>query len=230
MIYKIADLGVEVPPVGNMPERCRPYEADIPVDIVLKQEDLRPDYLEGLSVEDNYYLDSGFQFYRKLLDYDGLMLHSSCVVVDGYAYLFSGPSGMGKSTHTEKYLKTFPDAVIINDDKPALRRIDRKWYAYGTPWCGKDDVNNNGSALIAGVCFLHRGDIQLNRLEPIRAVGYILQQTSKRKTPEQARKLMRLVNLLVTEIPFFEFYNHADEGAELLTYTAMRNAIKETEK
>ena len=71
----------------------------------------------------NYYLESGFQFYRKLMDYDGFMLHSSCVVVDGYAYLFSGPCGMGKSTHTQKYLNTFPDAVIINDDKPALRRF-----------------------------------------------------------------------------------------------------------
>ena len=157
------------------------------------------------------------------------MLHASCVVVDGYAYLFSGPCGMGKSTHTQKYLKAFPDAVIINDDKPALRRIDGKWYAYGTPWCGKDGINENASAPIAGICFLHRGDRQLKRLSPLEAVGYILKQTNGRKTPELARKLMRNIDLLVTEIPFFEFYNHAESGDEQITYAAMHPEQKETE-
>ena len=220
---------MDVPPVGDMPERCKPYLADAETDIFLDPNEMKPDRWEKLSPESNYYLDSGFQFYRKLMDHDGMMLHASCVVVDGYAYLFSGPCGMGKSTHTQKYLKTFPDAVIINDDKPALRRIGGRWYAFGTPWCGKDGINENASAPIAAICFLHRGDPQLNRLKPLEAVGYVLKQTNGRKNPEQARKLMRLVNMLVTEIPVFEFYNHAEEGAELITYEAMRNAIKESE-
>ena len=224
MICKIAGLGVDVPPVGDMPERCVPYLADVPVDIVLDQNEILPDRWKNASREINYYLDSGFQFYRKLMDFDGLMLHASCVVVDGYAYLFSGPCGMGKSTHTAKYLKAFPDAVIINDDKPALRRVDGKWYAFGTPWCGKDGINENSYAPIAGICFLHRGDTQINRLKPLEAVGYILKQTNGRKTPEQARKLMRLINMLVAEVPFFEFYNHADDGAERITYSVMKNA------
>ena len=224
MICKIAGLGVDVPPVGDMPERCVPYLADVPVDIILDQNEMNPNRWESISPELNYYLDSGFQFYRKLMDYDGFMLHASCVVVDGYAYLFSGPCGMGKSTHTAKYLKAFPNAVIINDDKPALRRIEGKWYAFGTPWCGKDGINENASAPIAGICFLHRGDTQINRLKPLEAVGYILKQTNGRKTPEQARKLMRLINMLVAEVPFFEFYNHADDGAERITYEVMHNA------
>ncbi|MDO4982889.1 MAG: hypothetical protein Q4E35_04955 [Eubacteriales bacterium] len=224
MICKIAGLGVDVPPVGDMPERCKSYLADVHLDIILDRDEMRSDYWEKLSESDNYYLESGFQFYRKLMDFDGMMLHASCVVVDGYAYLFSGPCGMGKSTHTQKYLKTFPDAVIINDDKPALRRIDGKWYAYGTPWCGKDGINDNSSAPVAGICFLHRGDTQINRLAPLQAAGYVLQQTTGRRTPELAKKLMRLVNLLVTEVPVFEFYNHADDGAEMITYNAMRLA------
>ncbi|MDO4982821.1 MAG: hypothetical protein Q4E35_04610 [Eubacteriales bacterium] len=224
MICKIAGLGVEVPNVGNLAERCKAYLAETETDIVLEKEELRHDHWEKLSEEDNYYMDSGFQFYRKLLDFDGLMLHSSCVVADGYAYLFSGPCGMGKSTHTAKYLKAFPDAVIINDDKPALRRIDGKWYAYGTPWCGKDGINENMSAPIAGICFLHRGDTQLKRLGALEAAGYVLRQTTGRRNPEMGKKLMRLVNLLVTEVPVFEFYNHADDGAEMITYNAMRLA------
>ena len=229
MNCKIAGLGVDVPPVGDMPERCVPYLADVPTDIVIDPNKLRPNAIPAADETINYYLDTGYQFYINLLDYGGMMLHASCVVVGGYAYLFSGPCGMGKSTHTQKFLKTFPDAVIINDDKPALRRIDGKWYAFGTPWCGKDGINANTSAPIAGICFLHRGDRKLNRLKPLEAVGYILKQTNGRKTPELARKLMRVVNLLVTEIPFFEFYNHAEPGDEQITYAAMCPEQKETE-
>ena len=37
-------------------------------------------------------------FYDKLLDFGGMMLHSSAVAVGGYAYLFSADSGVGKSS------------------------------------------------------------------------------------------------------------------------------------
>ena len=132
MICKIANLGVEVPELGNLPQRCKPYEADVPVDITLDAAKIRSDIYKTISAEDNYYVVSGYYFYRQLLRHDGMMLHASAVVVDGYAYLFSGPCGMGKSTHAAMYKKAFPDATIINDDKPALRahrrHLVRLWY------------------------------------------------------------------------------------------------------
>ena len=224
MICKIADLGVDVPPVGNMPERCIPYLADVPVDIFLDPEEMNPTRWPNATPEDNYNLDSGFAFYRKLLAYDGFMLHASCVVVDGRAYLFSGPCGMGKSTHTQKYLQTFPDAVIINDDKPALRRMDGRWIAYGTPWCGKDGINANAAAPIVGICFLHRGDRELRRLSPLEALPQLLRQTNGRKTPEQGRLTMALLGQLIAEVPIFDFTNHAEPGDALVTYEAMSAA------
>ena len=66
--------------------------------------------------------------------YNGLMLHASAAALGGRAYLFSGPCGRGKSTHTRLWQQTFGEAVqVFNDDKPALRRLDGRWYAYGTP-------------------------------------------------------------------------------------------------
>lgn len=230
MICKIAGLGVDVPPVGDMEKRCRPYLADVPAEIVLDEKEMNPHAWRVPTEELGYYLSSGFRFYGKLLDYEGFMLHSSCVVVDGYAYLFSGPCGVGKSTHTAKYLKAFPGAEIINDDKPALRRIDGCWYAYGTPWCGKDGINENTSAPIAGICFLHRGDEQLRRLGALEAVGYLHKHANGRSNPEQAQKVMRLLNKLIREVPVFEYYNHAEEGAEQVTYEAMRRAMEEKER
>mgnify|MGYP003335436350 CR=1 FL=1 len=102
------------------------------------------------------YLLSGTLFYQQLLKFDGMMLHASAAKYDGRVYLFSGPCGIGKTTHTKLWEKYFPGAVVINDDKPALRREAGKWMVYGTPWCGKNGINSNASAPLAGICFLHR--------------------------------------------------------------------------
>lgn len=230
MICKIANLGVDVPELGDLFRRCKPYEADVSVEIALDGSKMRPDIWKKLSVEDNYYLDSGFYFYQQLLRHDGMMLHASAVVVDGYAYLFSGPCGMGKSTHTAMYKKTFPDAVIINDDKPALRRIDGIWYVFGTPWCGKDGINVNTSAPLGGICFLHRGDTLLRRLTALEALPQFLRQTYGRDTAQDAKLLMSLLDDLLRNIPVFEFFNHAVPGDEQITYQAMREAIGRKEK
>lgn len=230
MICKIANLGVDVPELGDLSRRCKPYEADVSVEIALDGSKMRPDIWKKLSVEDNYYLDSGFYFYQQLLRHDGMMLHASAVVVDGYAYLFSGPCGMGKSTHTAMYKKTFPDAVIINDDKPALRRIDGIWYVFGTPWCGKDGINVNTSAPLGGICFLHRGDTLLRRLTALEALPQFLRQTYGRDTAQDAKLLMSLLDDLLRNIPVFEFFNHAVPGDEQITYQAMREAIGRKEK
>ena len=95
--------------------------------------------------------------------YNGLMLHASAAALGGRAYLFSGPCGRGKSTHTRLWQQTFGEAVqVFNDDKPALRRLDGRWYAYGTPWCGKDGINLNQKWPLGGICFLEKS--QENRI------------------------------------------------------------------
>ena len=159
-----------------------------------------------------------------------MMLHASAVVVDGYAYLFSGPCGVGKSTHTALYRSAFPEAVIINDDKPALRCLDGVWYAFGTPWCGKDGINVNMSAPLAGICFLHRGDTLLRRLTTLEAVPQILKQTNGRGSVKATQLLMGHLDHLLRSVPVFEFYNHAAPGDEQITYRAMRDAMGRKDK
>lgn len=230
MICKIANLGVDVPELGDLSWRCKPYEADIPVDITLDAAKIRPDIYKTLSAEGNYYLISGYYFYRQLLRHDGMMLHASAVVVDGCAYLFSGPCSVGKSTHTAMYKKAFPDAMIINDDKPALRRIDGTWHVFGTPWCGKDGINVNTSAPLGGICFLRRGDTLLRRITALEAVPQCLSQTVGQDNAQDAQLLMGLLDDLLRNIPVFEFFNHAAPGDEQITYQAMREAIGRKEQ
>ena len=157
--YKVANLVIRMSSFGRTvkqaePYRCEPAEPDIV--ITSNWQELQKNQ-PHLSDEDCEYMCTGGNFYRQLLKYNGMLLHASAVVKDGYAYLFSAPCGTGKSTHTGLWLKTFgDDAYILNDDKPALRFEDGTWYAYGTPWSGKHDISTNVRVPVAGICFLHR--------------------------------------------------------------------------
>ena len=227
MIYKIADLTVEIPDAGGMPPRCREYltQQGGDVDIVIDQGGYIVDKWKHLSVESNIYLQSGFQFYRQLLEYNGLMLHSSAVELDGIAYLFSGPCGVGKSTHTKLWQTTFGEKVkVFNDDKPALRRLDDGWYAYGTPWCGKDGININMKVPLGGICFLKQSEKNsIRRLDKREAVQKVISQTiSKISNVAKLDKMLENVGRLVEEIPIYELCNRPEPEAALVSYRAMR--------
>jgi len=227
MICKIADLVVDVPDLGNMKQRCLPYLCSGNADFVIQPRECADDMFPQVSAEENFYLTTGFSFYEHLLQYDGMMLHASAVAVEGKAYLFSGPCGMGKSTHARKYLESFPSAYIINDDKPALRRIDGQWQVYGTPWCGKDGIKVNTSVPLGGICFLLRGDRAIRRLTPAQSVANFLTQTTFRENMEIGKSLMTQLSRLIGEIPIFEFTNHAEPGDEQITYGAFLSADQE---
>lgn len=232
MLCKIADLITEVPNAGDLVPRCGDYLIDgaVGADILIRTDLFDMDSMPELSEKDRIYMQSGFQFYGNLLSFDGLMLHSSAVVVDGKAYLFSGPCGMGKSTHTRLWQRNFGAAAqVINDDKPALRRVDGRWYAYGTPWCGKDGINQNVKAPLAGICFLQQAPHNsIRRLTTFEASRKIMAQTIYKFWKAETLDLMLShLNKLVQEIPVFELENRPEPEAARLSYETMRRAAEE---
>ena len=138
--YNIAALNVLVEKPGHMLlQRGKKYEVstfDCP-DVIIPY-DSRPipeKYVNEEELSDVVvYMREHTVFYKKLIDYNGFLLHASAVALDNYAYLFSAPCGTGKSTHVDLWIKKFGErAFIINDDKPAIRIINNTIYAFGTP-------------------------------------------------------------------------------------------------
>lgn len=216
-----------------MISRCREYliNEEDSADIIIRADLYNPHKWENLSEDSNIYLQSGFQFYRQLLKFNGLMLHASAVEMEGKAYLFSGPSGMGKSTHTRLWQQLFGDAAqVFNDDKPALRRMEDAWYAYGTPWCGKDGINQNKKVPLAGICFLRRGEKNsIRRLDALEATTYIISQTMRKfKDTENLDSMLSIVEKLVSEIPVYELFNKPEPEAALLSYETMKKGAQES--
>ena len=232
MLCKIADLLVEIPTSGGLSSRCAEYlyEKCREPDIVISEVRYKPEKWSTLSYNDMCYMESGVQFSTQLLKFNGFYLHSSAVELDGKAYLFSGPSGMGKSTHTRLWKSVFGEAAqVFNDDKPALRRIDGKWFAYGTPWCGKDRINQNKKVPLAGICFLKRGEEnKIRRLEPKEAFPLLMSQTIRKfRKSESLDLLLENLNLLLKEIPIFELENKPVAEAAMLSHKTMLEASKE---
>ena len=232
MRHIIAELQVDIPEAGGLAPRCKEYrsEASGEADILIRSECYRAEAWPNLSPEGVAYMESGAQFYRQLIQFDGLMLHASAVELDGFAYLFSGPCGMGKSTHTRLWQQTFGSAAqVFNDDKPALRRQNGTWYAYGTPWCGKDGINQNRKVRLGGICFLKRGQTneirQLSQLEA--ATSILAQTTTKIKNPERLGHLLELVEQLIQEVPVFELMNKPEPEAARLSRETMEKTAKE---
>lgn len=151
------------------------------------------------------------------------MLHASAVVVDGWSYLFSGPCAVGKSTHTGLWLRQFGTrAFILNDDKPALRMENGRWYAYGTPWSGKHDLSNNLRVPIAGLCFLRQG--QENAITPFggaKAIYALLEQTVRPPEAQLRERLLTLMDRLLTDVPFWQMECNMETSAAQMSFDIM---------
>ena len=226
--YLIAGLRVRMDTFGRTEEQAEAYltqtagEPDIVISSDPKRFQARHPHL---SLGDSEYLTTGGSFYRQLIKFDGMMLHSSAVVMDGYAYLFSAPCGTGKSTHTSLWRKTFGEdrVLMLNDDKPALRLEDGRWYAYGTPWSGKTAQNINMRVPLGGICVLTRGET--NEIAPFggtRAALALMEQTARPGMVEGRGSMLELIDKLLTMVPVWKLQCTPTEEAARVSQKAMQ--------
>lgn len=109
-------------------------------------------------------------FAQRILFFDGCLMHSSCVVLDGKGYMFLGKSGTGKSTHSQLWIKTF-GAELLNDDNPVVRiQKDGSVLVYGMPWSGKTPCYKAVSAPLEALVRLEQGEVNsFERLYKVKA-------------------------------------------------------------
>lgn len=231
MLCKISDLFVEIPATEGLALRLGSYKTkeNKTPDIIIREDLYASQEQSGFkNREAHVYMESGWQFYAKLLKFNGMMLHASAVALGGKAYLFSGPPGMGKSTHTKLWESLFPEAKVFNDDKPALRNIDGAWYAYGTPWAGKHGININLKASLGGICFLRRGEKNsIRRLSSFEAASAIISQTMRYfMTAKPLDAMLDLVDRLVKDVPVFELTATPEPEAAMLSYKTMCSEVE----
>lgn len=163
---------------------------------------------------------------KKVLEsYDGLFFHSSSLCINGEGYLFTALSGTGKSTHTAFWRELFGDKVImINDDKPIIRKIDGKFYVCGTPWMGKANIGTNMIAPIKAVYVLCRGEENLAELvSPAKVFKELLEATLLPDKRENTENLLELYDELFSSVKLIKLSCKPDIEAAKIAYAAAQD-------
>lgn len=141
-------------------------------------------------------------------------LHASCVIKHNEAYLFSAPSGVGKSTHAQFY-QTELKGFVINDDKPIIKDFK----VYGTPFSGKTALNQNTSYPLKAIYFINQGSLdQISRLSMDEASKKLLKNIARPTTKETWEKMLDPINTLLNSSKFYQASLTLNPNSVYMTY------------
>ena len=134
-------------------------------------------------------------------------VHSASLLYKEKAWLFSGHSGMGKSTHTNLWKELF-GTPLLNGDLNLIGEENGQFFVYGIPWCGTSGICTTEKQRLGGIVLLGR-DAKDNRFEimtPAERVLRVMQRMiSPSWTDELVSRSLAFAETLTDEIPVFHF-------------------------
>lgn len=158
-----------------------------------------------------------------LPQYQRFLIHGASITFDDSAYLFTAPSGTGKSTHIRLWRKHLGERVnIVNGDKPFVSMQHSHPRIYGTPWAGKENWQRNCCAPLKGICFLQRATCNsIRRLEPSECLPMLFKQVHLPANPVAAGLTLELIDQLINTVPLYLLECDISEEAVRCSFEAM---------
>lgn len=225
--YRIADfllsMNCQSPYMLKISESYLDHtENEEEIDLCYEEEDRHEEWAAQMSCGEFEYNFTLNRFVQKIVEKDAFCFHASAIAVDGEAILFSADSGTGKSTHARLW-KTFITEHQIenfNDDKPIIRKRDGKYYAFGTPWCGKHGIQKNMSAPVKALVFLEQDEQnEIKRIPMERALPLIFPQIIANKAnQEQLLKILDMLDIFLRSVPVYKLHCNISEEAVRTVY------------
>ena len=150
----------------------------------------------------------------ELIKYDIVLFHGSAIAADGKAYIFTAPSGTGKTTHTRLWLESVPGSYVLNGDKPFLRIEKDRILVYGSPWRGKENYGINEKLPLEAICILERDHV--NHIEPVsceKALGTLVRQTYRPADTQLMMKALQLIGRIGQSVRLYHLGCNMDPEA-----------------
>lgn len=153
-----------------------------------------------------------------LLRHSAFLLHSSVVILEGKAILFSGPSGAGKSTQARLWEEHL-GAEIINGDRCIIRKQEDIFTGSGSPWSGTSGIYLSQTAPIAGIFLVHQAEENSVQQLGRAAFAPLFSQTLVNSwDPSFMEQITALLADLMSRIPIYRLNCRADREAALTAY------------
>ena len=151
--------------------------------------------------------------------HEALLLHCAFIRMNGEALLFSGASGVGKSTQADLW-QVHTSADLCNGDRAAVRLQNGQWYAHGLPYAGSSHVFRNVQAPCRAIVMLGQAkENRLRRLRPQEAFSALYPELTlhhwERDTVDRATSLL---TDLISQIPVYRLDCLPEESAVQLLY------------
>lgn len=158
------------------------------------------DYLKYLDSDTVF--NSLLSLERRMNSYKNYILHSSYIVYQDYAILFTAPSGTGKSTQADLW-KKYRGIEIINGDRTLLTKEGDQFYANGWPICGSSKICHNRRYPLKAIVMLEQGPTNVIReLTGIEKTRRLLKEiTINYHDQEYLDNALDFIGQLIKELP-----------------------------
>ncbi len=138
-----------------------------------------------------------------LLMHDRFILHAALISSSWGGVLFTGNSGVGKSTQAELWHR-HRGSTVINGDRAILAK-EGCWQAYGSPYAGSSGYYINRREKVAAIVLLEQGSENL--LTPVsegEAFRFLmLQSAAHRQDSQSVERLCGLLEKLIASVPVY---------------------------
>jgi len=145
-----------------------------------------------------------------------LEMHASVVSNGGKAYLFLAKSGVGKSTHSQLWIKHIAGSELVNDDNPVVRlHKDGSVMVYGSPWSGKTPCYRKVCYPAGAFVHIRRNTVnRVERLKPLDSYVTVYSSCSGIKEGEPMSDCLHsTIEKLAMSVPCFALDCRPDEEA-----------------
>ena len=167
-----------------------------------------------------------------LLSHKSALFHGAAMLWNGLAWIFTAPSGTGKTTQLRLWRKLFrKDVQVINGDKPVLEcREDGSVRVCCSPWRGKEKLGHQDlHAPLGGIVLLEQGaQNHMERLSMADAVLPLFTEfVSFPENEEQIRCQAEILTRILDAVPVWKLTNLGDEASALLTQKTLSIYLEE---
>lgn len=178
-----------------------------------------------LSEWNNVFFHIGWE---QILSYENrVILHASCIQTPLGGILFSGVSGIGKSTQAKLWCK-YAKSRLINGDRTIIGKEDGCWMGYGSPYAGSSRCWRDEKCKIRAIVMLRKANLcSIKKMSALRAFQQLFGGTTINNWDSGfVERVCDLELELVNQIPVYELYCTPNEEAVKLLWSVLEGGIE----